>query len=224
VEVKVLLTHELGSDGQWADITPVERICYLSLADNAFPYTEKKLKALGFNGDFASPDFSEEAKHTGVEWDVRKDSYQGKATEKVELASWGGDAEPAAADKLARMNAIWKSKASSTQRPPGAPVAPPRSSAPTPVAAPAPSRPATPPPAAQRSAPAAPIASATATLAPVTDKQTAWEAYCSYAENAPDLKAWAAAVTGISANSGKSEEQFTPTEWHLVLGSLECPF
>jgi hypothetical protein len=55
-----------GANGAWDDIAPVNRTVYLSCSDGAWPYTEKKLKALEFNGNFAEPAFSEDAAKRGV--------------------------------------------------------------------------------------------------------------------------------------------------------------
>ena len=72
--------------GEWEDVNEEERCVYLSLTDAASPYTEKKLAALGFNGDFMDPQFDDAVANEGVDLKCTASTYNGKATEKWELA------------------------------------------------------------------------------------------------------------------------------------------
>ena len=76
--------------GEWEDVNEEERCVYLSLTDAASPYTEKKLAALGFNGDFMDPQFDDAVANEGVDLKCTASTYNGKATEKWALAGWGG--------------------------------------------------------------------------------------------------------------------------------------
>lgn len=114
--------------GQTADV-------YLFLSDAAWPFTEEKLKALGFNGDFADPKFSDQVYAEGVDLECRHESYQGKVRAKFEMMG-GNKPEPAAADVMRQLNARWKAKTAPAPRPaPGTRPAPPPKAAETPVGA-----------------------------------------------------------------------------------------
>ena len=116
-------------------------------------YTQDKLKALGFNGDFDQPMFNDAAAVTGVEWNCTHEDYQGEMKERWELASWGGAAaEKAPADVIRKMTALWKSK-NGASKPVTAPA--PRTTPKAPPAAPATSP-----------APAAPVAPPAVTAPP----------------------------------------------------------
>lgn len=84
--------------------TPYDRTVYLYLSDAAWEHSYKKLKRLGFNGDFDAPKFSVD----GAELECKFEQYQGKDREKWELA--GGDFEIAKADDgtIKAMARKWK--------------------------------------------------------------------------------------------------------------------
>lgn len=116
----------------WDPVPEQERSLYLSLTDNAWEFTEAKLNALGFNGDFEAPEFSPAVRTDGIDLTCAREPYNGKTVERWELARWRKDIEPAATDKLHRLNARWK--ATTTHRP-GPPSSTP-TSAPPPVSPP----------------------------------------------------------------------------------------
>ena len=122
----------------------------LFLTDAAWPYTEPKLKALGFNGDFAAPEFSGDAVTTGIALVCSHKTRDGKTYEDWDLADWGGggDAEPLDKATVQLMNARWKTNQTMQAPPAGQPVgigAPAPAPNPATVAAPEPD-PTEPPP------------------------------------------------------------------------------
>ena len=113
-------------NGAWQPIAePFNRTANLSLHENAVKYTIKKLTALGFNGDVENPDFSDDAKVTGVVWKCGRDKKTGQY-EEWDLADWGGGPsfEPAPASVKQQFAALWKSQ-SAPSKPAGKPAAPP---------------------------------------------------------------------------------------------------
>ena len=94
--------------GEWKDCEPFKRSMYLSLSDKAWKYTEKKLLALGFNGDFgAGMDFEKK------EFEVccKHEEYQGETQERWDLDSWGGGAKERSPDStIEKFGARWASK------------------------------------------------------------------------------------------------------------------
>ncbi len=203
IVITARMTHILGNDNNYQAIAPQDRKLYLATTDAAWPYTEKKLKALGFNGEFKAMDFDEKPKFEGVAFICKQDTFNGKPKEKWDLKDWGGEVEQASEDKLRRLNALWKSNAAPTQKPGGRPSTP---SAAKSVPA--------------RQAPA-PAAEAPAALADVKaeNKEDAWAVFCEASHDRPDLANWNALVAGI----GKPETQFTPADWQSVAESAVCP-
>lgn len=117
-----------NENGEWAELpVPIDANIYLSFSDKAWEWTEKKLVALGFNNNFDAPDFADDAKTNGVRLKNRHEDYQGKRTEKWELASFGG---PAKADenKIKKLQQRWNAKVG---KPAGKPAAPPRAAKPS---------------------------------------------------------------------------------------------
>jgi len=103
----------------------VTRSMYLSMSGGAWPYTRQKLEALGFNGDFDNPQFDPQ-KSSNFEVLCKHDEYEGKTTEKWDLANWGGGPEKASNDVIKRYNAKWKAEVGSPPpKPAGAPARPP---------------------------------------------------------------------------------------------------
>lgn len=214
VELTFDITHQLGEDQQWHPIASMERTIFLSLSDNSWQYTEAKLKALGFNGDFRDMQFGEGPRAEGVELLCQHEEYQGKKRERWELANWSSrEVRPAGDDKLRRLNAKWKASAGSAPATSGRPAPPPA------AASAAPATPAAPAPAA--AAPATPAA----TTPPYADegrsfktKDEAWGFWLECSSNAPDLTKWAEAVKAI----GKDESEFTADDWNKV-AAAGCP-
>lgn len=136
IAVGITLTHE-AANGQWINIT-VDRTVYWHLSDKAWPHTIKRLKAIGFTGDFDAIAFVGEAVDKGVQWVCRHEDYEGKTQERWDLANWGGEKEhtPPATDQVRKFNARWKSDQSAARVPTGAPPGPPQSTQPSSNAAP----------------------------------------------------------------------------------------
>lgn len=213
VEIAFIVTHS-ASNGAWVPLDkPEERTLFLSLSDNAWQYTEKKLDALGFNGDFGNPVFKPEVYSDGVEFLCDIEVYDGKSKERWELAKWSGsrEATPAGADVVRRLNAMWKSSRNATGRPAGGPSAPPAPKA-------ALSVPPVPPP-----APAA-KQSATATAELVaTTKEEAWKYVvdaCGTKMNPTEqwTKAWADVV------KDRHEDELTEADWSQLAEVASLPF
>ena len=213
MEVEFLVIN-VWNGSEWTPIAPgTMRTIYMSLTDDAWPYSQRKLEALGFNGNFRDPDFGDEAKGEGVQLLCNHDSYNGKASEKWELANWGRkENEAAGADVLRTLEARWKS-AAAPAKPAGRP---------------------TPPPArgngkaATRAAPvAAPAATATApeTATVPETKEDVWAAYCESSNDKPDIGAWNKMVAAVEGASGKTEADFAAEEWRQVHAAIDgIPF
>ena len=100
---------------QWRTAHGQDRRVYLSLHENAWPFTEEKLKSLEFNGDFEDPKFSSTAYTEGIELTCKEETFNGKTTERWELAHWGKQIKPAAADVTHRLNARWNASTGSSK-------------------------------------------------------------------------------------------------------------
>lgn len=195
----VFAVRNQWNGSEWEDVNEEERRVYLSLTDAASPYTEKKLAALGFNGDFMDPQFDDAVANEGVDLKCTASTYNGKATEKWELAGWGGVIEPAAESKVKRLNARWNAGASAAQSP--------TKSSPAPAKTAAPSKETPPPP---------PPATAT--------RDSVWEKLCAlWSETKSEdelLEIWQKAI----AEQGKPEAEFTAEDWAAVQEAVKIPF
>ena len=103
--------------------------CYVDIAltDNAWPYSQKKLESLGFNGDFGDGmAFTE----TGAKLVCKHDNYEGRIREKWELDGGFGERQQADANTVRKLNALWKAKNGTPKPPAGKPKAPPAAAAP----------------------------------------------------------------------------------------------
>ena len=123
-----------AQDGDWVALPdgPVQRSLYFSFSDAAYEWTEKKLKALGFNGDFKNPRFSDKAMTEGIEvvCDIRPDS-KNNARENWDLANWGGqERKTPAQDVRARLQARWATNTEAAKPAAGKPAMPPRPAGP----------------------------------------------------------------------------------------------
>jgi len=135
------ITHCVGND-QWIELDPAvkaNRDVRLFLSDKAWPYTEKKLQGMGFNGDFENPDVDPDFKRKGCALicSHRQGTGQDQTVyEDWDFADWGGgERRPLNEDKARLFAARWKTANAASQPPAGEPVS---SSAPAPVQAPAP--------------------------------------------------------------------------------------
>ncbi len=145
------ITH-YAENGQWVETLQQDtRAVMLFLTDRAWPYTKDKLDALGFNGDFANPDFGKQAKE-GVNLECKDDPKDGKVYEKWDLHGFNSAQEhkPLDVEKLRVFNARYRSETSNAATPGGAPPAAPVSQ-PATTAPAEPAVPATQPAAAQPS-------------------------------------------------------------------------
>ncbi len=108
--VSMRLVHFLQGGG-WVPLSPaMERTLYITCSESAWQYAEAKLGAMGFNGNFHAPDFSDKAKTEGVQVICKAGTKpDGSAREDWELASWGdvGDVDSGLADVF---TAKWKNK------------------------------------------------------------------------------------------------------------------
>ena len=152
--------------------------------------------SLGFNGDFDNPEFAESIAVEGIDLKCTVEEYQSKSREKWEFAGWASAIEPAAEDKLKRLNARWNATASKAQSPV------------MPVPAPPPSpKTSTPPP-----------APATAT------RESAWQTLFtnwSADKSEDELRAlWQKVID----ECGKPESEFTAEDWAAVQESVKLPF
>ncbi len=178
---------------------------FLSLHENAWKYSTKKLESLGFNGDFRNPVFGTDASTEGVGLRATEETYNNKLRTRWDLANWGGN-EPAGDDVLARLNAKYKA---------GKPV----------VAKPAGARPVA-PPASQTAASPAPVA-ATGNEPESTgtpDRNSAWNKYLDAAGGKPDLSVWQKLVAQAAKESGRTEAAFVEADWQRVGDLIDVPF
>lgn len=137
--VTMQVTHE-QQGGEWVALAkPAERTMFWYMSEGAWPYTQKKLAAIGFNGNFDAPDCTERGIEVCMSWET----YDGKDRERWELARAGGELElaPLPKDKARRFAAMWKQAggpvpASKPKAPVSAP--PPVAPKPVPVGAPEP--------------------------------------------------------------------------------------
>lgn len=131
--ITVGLGHVLNAKGEWDMVQGNQNAkVYLYLSDAAWPFTEEKLKKLGFNGDFGAPKFAETVYTDGVDVECKHESYQGKTRDKWQFAG-GSTVEPAAPDAVRVLNARWKAKTGAPPaKPAGRPAPPPPKPAPAP--------------------------------------------------------------------------------------------
>lgn len=197
VELELNITH-IGNPatGEWDPITLSHNPkMYLSCHDNAWQYTEKKLAALGFDGNFSDPAFACD----GTTFLCEHREVNGKLRESWELERWGSGPEKAAQDVTARLSARWKA-GNKPSAPAGRPAAP---------------------PAATKTAPPPPPA---ATKVNVTNKDEAWDAFCRACDGEPDLTCWNDGVTAVAEKVARGEEDFTADDWKLVAEQVVVPF
>ena len=137
----MVVTFEVGHiavNGEWQPLTTTEtRDLYLWTTEAAWPTTAKKLETLGFNGDFARPEFDLSGNSGGISLTCAHETYNGAQKEKWELSEWGGrERHPASQDLVRRMNARWKQANGGYRESPKAPSAPPARPQPAPPAEP----------------------------------------------------------------------------------------
>lgn len=118
------VTHIANAEGEWDSITPFDARSYVFLSDGAWPHSEKRLKAIGFDGNFDSPKFNCD----GIALRCEHDNYNGKPKEKWDIDTGGGEVKKADDNVIRTLAAKWRSaaKPSSAPKPPGKPAAPAR--------------------------------------------------------------------------------------------------
>jgi hypothetical protein len=116
------VTHK-SSNGAWEPLgTPIERDIFLATSEAAWPYTEKKLQALGFDGNFNAPTFA--TPQTTLL--AKLESYDGKSRLKWDV--WTEREKPeyklADTDTQRRLMARWKQNNPSAAPKPATPPVP----------------------------------------------------------------------------------------------------
>lgn len=176
------------------DLDTCKRTVFLYLSDNAWPYTEEKLRRLGFNGNFETPEFTT----TECELVCKHEEYEGKMKEKWDVAG-GFKPEPAPPDVAKQFGAKWRATVGA---PPGKPAGKP--SAPPPPAA----QPSAPPPAAKSPPPPA---------AKPYGKDEAWDDHVKRFPPDGNADQWQADIAGVCNSTKKADEtQFTAADWEKV--------
>lgn len=127
------VTHQ-AVNGEWAKLTdPVTRDVQLFLSDKAWPYSQPKLAALGFNGDFSEPVFDSDIISKGTMLECRHRRGTGQDQNMYEDWSLGGygqrEVKSPSQDELRKFNARWRQDAASQRPPQGAPTPPPQTEA-----------------------------------------------------------------------------------------------
>ena len=122
IVIQLTITHQ-SIAGTWKPVDHEQRRMYISLTDDAWPYSEPKLNHLGFNGSFTKPQFEMK----GVSVTCKHEDYKGQQKERWELADFGGGGELTQADEgtLRRLNAKWKATAAPAPAPTATPSSPP---------------------------------------------------------------------------------------------------
>lgn len=86
LRIEFTVTHK-EVDGQWVDYdSPETGWLDFFLSTGAFPISVEQLKSIGFNGDFGSPDFTDETKN-GLRLQCKEEEYNGKIRERWSLPS-----------------------------------------------------------------------------------------------------------------------------------------
>ncbi len=137
----------ISHDGEWVELPDdITGELYIYLSDAAYESSEKKLRSLGFNGDYANPVMTI-AQKDGMIVSCTHETYKGQEREKWELEGWGYQRQSPEANVLAQLQARWNQNESSAAKPAAAPAPPQAATAPAPVR-PTQAGPASPPPAA----------------------------------------------------------------------------
>ena len=113
---------QYSQDSEWVAISPVDRHLRVYLTEASKQYSEPKLLALKFNGDFTGdPQITDE----WVELECSHKLYEGNQQENWELPG-GGNSErkPPPIDELRRLTSWYKTSAANTKKPPGKPKLP----------------------------------------------------------------------------------------------------
>ena len=114
------ILDETGDD--WAAIEePFQRHVKVYLSDASWEMSKKRLTALQYNGDFDNPDIT----HEPVQLTCKHEEYQGKLTEKWDLAEFATRERQAPnADEIRKLKARWNSDQQASKKPAGKPATP----------------------------------------------------------------------------------------------------
>lgn len=107
--------------GNWQEVELFDRDVKYFLSDSAWPYTEKELQRLGFNGDFVNPEFMDELYKPGTELLCSTRASGDKSYEDWELPGRvnGSKERVAPANEvLQKFKARWNTNSSARKPPP----------------------------------------------------------------------------------------------------------
>ncbi len=118
------ITHQADKE-DWAEIDPFMREVLLWLSDKAWEFSQKRLAAMQFNGNFQEPKFDPLMSSKGTQLICSHEEYKGRLQEKWVLACWNRERGKAPVEELRKLSARWNMDASTTKPPAGKPAAPP---------------------------------------------------------------------------------------------------
>ena len=123
VVAEFTITHQ-AIDDQWVD-EPEQpnRTVYISMSDNAVPYSLPKLKLIGAAGDLLNLTFSKVGESFTLE--CKENFYEGKTTERWDFPQIAREVTPPSDDVLRRLSAVYKNFLDATRTPDTAPPAAP---------------------------------------------------------------------------------------------------
>ena len=117
----------------WKPIDPIVRDTVLYLSDDAMPYSEPKLRAMEFNGDYGIPLFAGRYTADGATLVCKHKPSIKDPTRNFDewaLEEWGGsgsfERERAPANRIKLLNAQWKNNQANAKKPSGPPPPPPK--------------------------------------------------------------------------------------------------
>ena len=134
---EVEITH-MAVNGGWVPAEAVTRTLKFSFSEAAYEYTQRKLKFLGFTGNFQNPAFSDEIASNGVHVKCEHQGKDGKVYEQWDLANWGSvERKAVTQEAVAKLTARWGQDQKTAAPPVGQP-APPAAASSAPPAPPVP--------------------------------------------------------------------------------------
>ena len=137
MRVYIQVTH-ISVDGSWQTMDQSEqRRLDLFTTDKAWPHSERRLRALGFNGDFNEPAFADRSVAMICKHEPGRNDPS-KLYERWDLAEFAGggniqDAKPPDKDTMRLLERKWKTSESADRKPAGQPAPPPQSPQPEPA-------------------------------------------------------------------------------------------
>jgi len=132
MDIVFVITH-IAQNSEWVGIDPQDKHLYLYCSDAAWPYTERNLSDLDFNGDFKNPQFTDK----GVILECKHETFKGSLREKWNLPGGGNrERQLPPDDELRKLSTRYKTATANTKKPAGSPsmpVTPPPVSGPPPI-------------------------------------------------------------------------------------------